>query len=135
PMVPEAHRSPNTNNRRATNPKRESQRGFHAYPDSKLVESAARKPPNAGKGRKKGVPNKTTAIMKDAITAVYADLQESVEDVDNANAHFLQWAKDNATEFYKLASKLIPIQLSGDPNAPLVHEIRRTIVDPANPDS
>jgi hypothetical protein len=66
---------------------------------------------NAGKGRPKGSPNKTTALMKDAITAVYADLQESVEDEDNANAHFLQWAKNNATEFYKLASKLIPIQV------------------------
>jgi hypothetical protein len=87
---------------------------------------------NAGKGRQKGVPNKTTAIMKDAITAVYSDLQASVENADNANAHFLQWAKDNATEFYKLASKLIPVQLSGDPDHPLVHEIRRTVVRPGH---
>lgn len=89
-------------------------------------------PPAAGRGRPKGALNKTTTIMKDAITAVYADLQESVENVDNANAHFLEWAKDNATEFYKLASKLIPIQVSGDPNAPLIHEIRRTVVRPGD---
>lgn len=87
---------------------------------------------NAGKGRPKGSPNKTTAIMKDAIAAVYADLQASVEDAGNANAHFLAWAKENATDFYKLASKLIPVQLSGDPDHPLIHEIRRTIVRPGD---
>ena len=81
-------------------------------------------------GRQKGTPNKTTAIIKDAITAVYADLLGSVENADNANAHFLQWAKDNQTEFYKIASKLIPIQVGGDPDNPLIHEIRRTVVRP-----
>jgi hypothetical protein len=45
---------------------------------------------------------------------------------------FLEWAKDNATEFYKLASKLIPLQVSGDPDHPLVHEIRRTVVRPGD---
>jgi hypothetical protein len=90
------------------------------------------KPPAAGRGRPKGSPNKTTAIMKDAITAVYSDLQASVENADNANAHFLLWAKANATEFYKLASKLIPLQVAGDPDHPLVHEIRRSIVRPGH---
>jgi len=83
-----------------------------------------------GPGRPKGSANKTTAIIKDAIVAVYADLQDSVEDADKANAHFLKWAKDNATEFYKLASKLIPIQVGGDPDNPVIHEIKRTIVRP-----
>lgn len=34
---------------------------------SKVVRSAARRPPNAGKGRVKGVPNKTTSDVRAAI--------------------------------------------------------------------
>jgi hypothetical protein len=34
---------------------------------SKVLKSAARKPPNAGKGREKGVPNKATANAREAI--------------------------------------------------------------------
>lgn len=65
---------------------------------------------NRGKGRRKGVPNKTTALMKDAITAVYADLQKTT---GQEHGHFLNWAKETPTEFYKLAAKLIPIQVNG----------------------
>lgn len=62
--------------------------------------------------------------MKDAIAAVYADLQQHQRDgdgSDNEHAHFLEWAKDNETEFYKLASKLIPITVGGDAENPLKH--------------
>jgi hypothetical protein len=78
----------------------------------------------AGKGRPKGVQNKTTKLMKTAIEAVLADLQQFQRDADeteNEYAHFLKWAKDNETEFYKLASKLLPIQIAGDPDNPLKH--------------
>lgn len=83
--------------------------------DSKLVKSAKR-PPNAGKGRKKGVPNKTTAAIKTAIMAVYEALQEGEEE---PHGHFLNWARETPTEFYKLASKLLPLQLTGDDGDPL----------------
>lgn len=69
-------------------------------------------PPAAGKGRPKGSVNKTTALMKDAITAVYADLQGECPERDNG--HFFNWALAYPTEFYKLASKLIPIQVGGE---------------------
>jgi hypothetical protein len=35
--------------------------------EAAMNDNAPRKPPNAGKGRVKGVPNKTTALLKDAI--------------------------------------------------------------------
>lgn len=78
-------------------------------------------------GRRKGTPNKTTATIKEAITSVYADLQA---ETGQEHGHFLAWAKDSPTEFYKLAAKLIPIQLGGDPDNPVIHEIRRSIVRP-----
>ena len=68
---------------------------------------------NAGKGRPKGVPNKSTATMKAAIQSVYDRLQE---DSGEPHGHFLGWAQENETEFYKLAAKLIPIQIGGDPD-------------------
>ena len=84
-------------------------------------------------GRQKGSPNKTTAVIKDAITTVYADLQA---ETGKDHGHFFTWAKDNATEFYKLAAKLIPIQVAGDPDNPLrtITEIRETLVDPRSGD-
>lgn len=63
---------------------------------------------NRGKGRKKGVPNKTTVAMKEAIMHVYDALQTKA---GKDHGHFVDWAEDNPTEFYKLAAKLIPIQL------------------------
>lgn len=66
---------------------------------------------NAGKGRPKGVPNKTTVVMKDAITAVYSDLQA---ETGKDNGHFLDWAKSNPTEFYKIAAKLIPMAVDAN---------------------
>lgn len=39
----------------------------------------ARKPPNAGKGRKKGVPNKLTAAAREAFRLVY---ENRLEDLD-----------------------------------------------------
>lgn len=54
--------------------------------------------------------------------AVYADLQakQLEEQADGGeHAHFLKWATDNATEFYKLASKLLPLQLTGGDGQPL----------------
>jgi hypothetical protein len=75
------------------------------------VVNAARKPPNAGKGRVKGVPNKATASVKEAMLAVYADLQATT---DTPHGHFQNWATQNETEFYKLWSKLIPVDVKAD---------------------
>ncbi len=71
---------------------------------------------NAGKGRPKGAVNKTTALFKDALITVYEKLQA---DAGGAHAHFAGWAEENPTEFYKLAAKLIPVQLTGEDGAPL----------------
>lgn len=93
---------------------------------SKIVANSNPKPPNAGKGRPKGAKNKTTVAMKDAMMAVYADLQAKRK---GENGHFLEWAEENPTEFYKLASKLLPIQVSGaGEDGEHVHEIRWKIV-------
>jgi len=82
-----------------------------------------------GPGRPKGSVNKSTATMKAAIESVYQALQEGS---GKPHGHFIEWAKDNETEFYKLAAKLIPIQVGGDPNGVPVafQKIERVVVDP-----
>ena len=58
---------------------------------------------NRGKGRVKGVPNKTTKAVKDA-------LQEAFDGIGGVDALIL-WAKTEQTEFYKLWAKLLPTEV------------------------
>ena len=55
-------------------------------------------------GRQIGTPNKVTAIFKDAVRTVYEDI--------GGNAAFAAWAKENPTEFYRIASRLIPTEIA-----------------------
>jgi len=66
----------------------------------------------AGAGRKKGTPNKITAEIRDVFLKTFKSLQRDTK----AKQALRQWAKDNATEFYKLAAKLLPkeFNLGGD---------------------
>jgi hypothetical protein len=79
--------------------------------DSKLVPGAARKPPNAGKGRKKGVPNKTTAAIKDMI----------VQALDKAGGvdYLEKQSRENPAAFLTLVGKVLPMQLTGDGGGPV----------------
>ena len=83
-------------------------------------------------GRVAGTPNKTTATMKAAIESVYQALQEKS---GKPHGHFLEWAEDNETEFYKLASKLIPLQLAGDDDGGPIQLIIKRFDAPDHPAS
>jgi hypothetical protein len=54
-------------------------------------------------GRKAGVPNKLTGQFREAVQYVYDDI--------GGHQAFSQWANDNPTEFYKIASRLIPVEV------------------------
>ena len=81
---------------------------------------------NRGKGRVKGVPNKTTALLKDAI------LQAA--EAAGGNGGLVGYLKMQATEnpgpFMSLLGKVLPMQIVGDPDAPIIFAIQRQIVDP-----
>lgn len=56
-------------------------------------------------GRPPGQLNKTTLTLRDAIMRCFTDLQK--DPVNN----LLEWAGREPTEFYRLASKLIPTEI------------------------
>ena len=65
-------------------------------------------------GRRAGVPNRLTTAFREAVQVVYQRL--------GGHEAFLQWAKDNPTEFYRIAARLIPTEIrdKGDDNRVLV---------------
>jgi hypothetical protein len=72
-------------------------------------------PRTPGAGRKKGTPNRDTITVKSAVAKVFQDLQE-----EHANGkpkyvgvHLRSWAIAQPTEFYKIAARLIPTEVSG----------------------
>lgn len=94
--------------------------------DSKQVSSGdKRRPPNAGKGRKKGSQNKLTRTVKEAFEAAFNALQ------DQPGAKLDDWAKGNPTDFYKIASKLIPTDVKATVEGSIeFREVVRKIVKP-----
>jgi hypothetical protein len=81
-------------------------------------------PPAAGKGRPKGSPNKIQAAVKEMV----------IQALDEAGGvdYLVTQSRENPTAFLTLVGKVLPLQVGGDPDAPLIHEIRRTIVRPGN---
>jgi len=81
---------------------------------------AGRKPgtPKTG-GRLKGTPNKVTTLAKDAIAA-------AAERLGGIN-RLVEWVRaDPANErvfWGTIYTKLLPLQVSGDPGAPLISKI------------
>jgi hypothetical protein len=94
---------------------------------SKVVASAA-KPPNAGKGRVKGTPNKTTALLKDAILKA----AEKAGGKGGMVAYLQTQASANPGPFMALLGKVLPMQIAGEDGGAIVVEIvKRTYENPA----
>jgi hypothetical protein len=70
---------------------------------------------NAGKGRPKGSPNKTTALLKDAILQA----AEAAGDAEGMIGYLTVQARENPAAFLTLLGKVLPMQVQGDPDAPV----------------
>lgn len=95
-----------------------------------MSESNAQKPKvgldRSKTGRAKGTPNKTTALLKDAIL-------RAAEDAGNGDivSYLSAQAVANPGPFMALLGKVLPMQVTGlDGNAIEVSVITRKIVDP-----
>jgi hypothetical protein len=59
-------------------------------------------------GRKKGSGNVITTTVRQTVLEVFQRLQ------NDPDANLEQWAKKETTEFYRMASKLIPTDIKAD---------------------
>lgn len=80
-------------------------------------------------GRQKGTPNKINSDIKGMILGALS--------AKGGVKYLEQQADANPVAFMGLVGKVLPLTVAGDPNAPLVAIVNRTICDPnpRNPDS
>jgi hypothetical protein len=116
----------------AGQPDREPSEVLQMSDEPKLGENRG----NAGKGRPKGSPNKTTAILKDAILAAaeLAGGEGNDQYPGGIIGYLTTQAITNPASFLPLLGKVLPLQVAGDPDNPLqvVHRIERVLVRPSN---
>lgn len=87
-------------------------------------------------GRKKGTPNKTTALLKDAILEAARKAGNAMDDDRDGLIVYLQTqAVANPAPFLTLLGKVLPMQIAGDQENPIVTKIVREIINPDTPDT
>jgi hypothetical protein len=67
-------------------------------------------------GRTKGTPNKTTALLKDAILQA----AEKAGHKEGMIGYLTEQAAENPSAFLSLLGKVLPLQVTGDSENPLV---------------
>lgn len=85
-------------------------------PDKQTPKIGAGK---AGPGRPKGKPNKTTALLKDAILKA----GELAGGANGLVGYLTTQAQINPASFLPLLGKVLPLQIAGDPDSPIIHRI------------
>lgn len=85
-----------------------------------MTESTTKtKPPNAGKGREKGVQNKITREVKQMIL----DALDAAGGKGGGVAYLTQQAKKNPKAFLTLVGKVLPLQITGKDGTALVVQL------------
>lgn len=83
------------------------------------------KPGERRGGRQKGSVNKITKALKDMVLGALDDA--------GGQEYLARQAEENPAAFMTLVGKVLPMQLTGDKDNPIVHQqIERVIVDPKN---
>jgi hypothetical protein len=84
-------------------------KGLPMADDTKLKPHTVRRPPNAGKGRPKGSPNKITADLKRAIL----EAAEAAGEEGGTVGYLTMQAMANPASFLALLGKVLPTTLAG----------------------
>jgi hypothetical protein len=62
------------------------------------------------RGRPRGAPNRLTGAFREAVQTVYHDI--------GGDKAFAQWARENPSDFYRIAARLIPVQVAHSQTVP-----------------
>lgn len=81
-------------------------------------------------GRAKGTPNKSTALLKEAILKAAEAVGEDMEGKGKLIGYCKFLAKSEPKAFAGLLGKVLPMQVTGADGAALKAEVQITIVDP-----
>lgn len=73
----------------------------------------------SGPGRPKGKPNRTTTALKDAILAAAAEHGEDDNGTGGLTGYLRKVAREDVKAFSGLLGRVLPLQIAGDPTAPL----------------
>jgi hypothetical protein len=68
----------------------------------------------AGPGRPKGLPNKTTTALKEAILAAAAEHGEDDEGTDGLKGYLRKVAREDVKAFTGLLGRVLPLDVSGN---------------------
>ncbi|MEY9806969.1 hypothetical protein [Bradyrhizobium elkanii] len=70
-------------------------------------------------GRKKGTPNKVSGQLREMILEAAELAGDEIEKGKGTIAYLKQQAKNNPGPFMSLLGKVLPTQISGDPESPI----------------
>ncbi|EJF90938.1 hypothetical protein [Bartonella melophagi] len=92
------------------------------------------RPPNAGAGRVKGVPNKTTRILKEAVIKA-AEQAGSKYGTEGLISYLERQALKCPAAYLALLGKILPLQVTGENNEAIKMITRVEIVAPVIKDN
>lgn len=79
------------------------------------MTAKGKRPPNAGKGRKKGVPNKITADLRSMILGALEDA--------GGQQYLVTQSRDNPNAFLALVGKCVPKDVNLDATASVLYQV------------
>lgn len=82
-------------------------------------------PPNAGKGRPKGSPNKTTTALKEAILKAAEKVGHDGQGKGGLQGYLQRVAEQDVKAFAGLLGKVLPLQVTGEGGGPV--QMRATV--------
>lgn len=65
-------------------------------------------------------PNKITRTVKETVLAAFNELQK------DKKANLIEWGKRNPSQFYQVAAKLIPTEVTGAEGGDIIIKVVRT---------
>lgn len=86
------------------------------------LTTTKKRPPRAGMGRPKGIPNKNTKAIKDMILGAL--------DGAGGEAYLLSQAKENPTAFMSLLGKVLPTELKQQIDGGFMIKVVTGVPDP-----